>query len=82
MKGDDFTPLAVRLAREVLDMHHELQELRAEVAELREYRQKYIEELDRSINHSNQMIGGLLSLAMKPGVLDAIGKANEAEAAS
>lgn len=77
MKRDYNVPLAVQMAEEVLHMHHELERLREECAELREYRDKYIEEMNRGIAHSKHMIGGLLKLAMKPGVLDAVAAANE-----
>jgi hypothetical protein len=77
MKRDYSVPLAVQMAEEVLNMHHELERLREECAELREYRDKYIDEMNRGIAHSQHMIGGLLELAMKPGVLDAVAAANE-----
>lgn len=77
MKRDYNVPMAVQMAEEVLAMHDELQRLRAENAELLEYREKYIEELHSGIAHSQHMIGGLLQLAMKPGVLDAVAAANE-----
>lgn len=68
---------ATTLAREILDMESELDFLREENAELRQYRDKYMGLLDESIAHSGHMIGGLLELAMKPGVMDAIAKINE-----
>lgn len=77
MKRDYSAPMAVQMAEEVLGMHHELQRLRAENAELREYRDKYLAELNAGIAHSQHMIGGLLELALKPGVLDAVAAANE-----
>lgn len=46
--------------------------LRGYVAELEEYRQKYIDLLNSSTAHNEHMIGGLLQIAMKPGVLNAL----------
>ena len=77
MKRDYSVPLAVQMAEEVLGMHDELERLRAENAELREYRKKYLAELDAGIAHGQHMMCGLLELAMKPGVLDAVAAANE-----
>ncbi len=77
MKRDYKVPLAVQMAADVLDMHHELERLREENEELRQYRKKYIELLDADIAHGRHMVGGLLGLAMKPGVLDAVAAANE-----
>lgn len=77
MKRDYSVPMAVQMAEEVLTMHRELERLREECAVLREYRDKYIEEMNRGIANSQHMIGGLLALAMKPGVLEAVAGANE-----
>ena len=68
--------MAVQMASDVLDMHYELQRLREENEELRQYRKKYIELLDADIAHGRHMMGGWLELAMKPGVLDAVKSAN------
>ena len=77
MKHKHALPLAVQMADEVLDMHHELVRLRAEVEELREYRKKYAELLNADIAHGRRMMCGLLELAMTPGVLGAVATANE-----
>jgi ferric-dicitrate binding protein FerR (iron transport regulator) len=77
MKQDYKAPLAVQMAADVLNMHHELKRLREENEELRQYRKKYIELLDADIAHGRHMVGGLLELAIKPGVLDAVAVANE-----
>jgi hypothetical protein len=69
----------VKFAQEVLDMDFELQCLRAEVQELREYRKKYIDLLDESVSHGKHMLGSLLDLTLKPGVMDAITAANQKE---
>lgn len=63
---------AVENARQVLDMYDEVLYLRGYVAELEEYRQKYIDLLNSSTAHNEHMIGGLLQIAMKPGVLNAL----------
>ena len=69
--------LAVRVANGVLDLHDQVTRLTEEVKELRHYRQAYSELLNSSIEHSRHMMGGLLQLALKPGVMDAIAQANE-----
>lgn len=63
---------AVQMATEVLDMHRELERLRAECEELREYRDRYIQELNNGIAHNEHMLCGFLELAMKPGVMEAV----------
>ncbi len=74
---NEFEPFSVvSMAQQVIDMDWELRRLRAENAELRDYRQKYLDELHGGIAHSAHMIGGLLQIAMKPGVMDAIRHAN------
>lgn len=69
-------PSCVEAAFEIVDMYHELQALRAEVEELREYERKYRELLDSSISHGNHMMRSMLELTLKPGVMDAIAQAN------
>jgi hypothetical protein len=78
MQDDAFRPAldVVDIAHQVLDMHQELMLLRAEVAELRDYRKKYIESLNSGIRHSEEMLGGILNLALTPGVMEAIHRAN------
>lgn len=82
---DDFplprVPSVVQMANEVLDMHHELRRLRVVEADYEKLKRDHHELLMGSINHGNRMIGGLFALAMKPGVLEAIGKANAMEGA-
>ena len=77
MKRDFKLPMAVQMAEEVITMHHELERLREENEELRQYRKKYVELLDSDIAHGRHMMGSMLELAMKPGVLDAVAAANE-----
>lgn len=66
------------------EIHAELGELlferdclASEVKELREYRQKYAELLQDSINSGHVVMRGMLELALKPGVMEAVAKANE-----
>lgn len=61
-------------ARETLDMYDELQRLRVEVEELREYQRKYIELLDSSIEHNKSMVVGLLGVAVRMDTLEAQAK--------
>lgn len=68
---------AVELAEDIMAMADEIVALRAEVHELREYRRKYDESVQQSIDHNQQMIGGLFAIAMTPGVMDALAKANQ-----
>jgi hypothetical protein len=50
--------------------------LRRESAEGRHYRKQFMDLLHRDIAHNEHMLGGLLQLALKPGVMEAIGKSN------
>lgn len=68
--------IASQLARDILAMEDEIDFLRGEVARLEGYRQKYEDLLACSVSYSERMIGGLLAVAMTPGVMDAIGKHN------
>jgi hypothetical protein len=70
------TPMVVRMASEIMAMHSELRELRNEVAELYEYREKYNDLLGSSISHSGKMLTNILNMAMTPGVMDAISNSN------
>jgi hypothetical protein len=76
MKYEPTMPTAVDMAYEVVNMDRELQRLRAQVADLEEYKQRYHELLSESIDHGRHMIGGLLDLALTPGVLDACAASN------
>lgn len=69
--------VAVEIARDILDMQSELQFLRAEVARLEEFEQKYHELLNQSVQHEEQMMGGWLQLLMKPGVCEALAGAKD-----
>lgn len=61
-------------ANEVLDMFNEVQHLRRENEELKGYRQKYIEHLNRSIEHNKQTVVGLLGVAARMDTLEAQAK--------
>lgn len=67
-------------ARGVLDLEREVTYLRQRVAELEEYEQKYLELLQSGITHNQKMIGGMLSIALIPGVTAAISAHNKAGA--
>lgn len=61
-------------ANEVLDMFNEVQYLRRENEELKDYRQKYIDLLNGSIEHNEKIIGGLLGVAIRMDTLEAQAK--------
>ncbi len=61
--------LAVTMAQAIVDMDYELQELRVIALKYEELRAKYDELLMGSIEHNEKMLGGLLEIAMKPGVI-------------
>jgi hypothetical protein len=67
---DDFqrvqTPSVVRMAEEVLAIYDENQYLRRRVKELEHYQTEYIELLNSSIAHSQQMMGSMLKAALDP----------------
>lgn len=71
----------VKMAEEVLRMADQINLLQQEVRDLRHYREEHIRTLHESIEHNHSMLGGLLNLAMTPGVLEAtIKAAHEREA--
>lgn len=67
--------LAFEVASQVIDMAHEIDRLRSENADLREYRRKYMELLNSDIEHNERMMVGLLDICLTPGVLPAMAKA-------
>lgn len=81
---DDFRPHVdvVEFAEQVLSMHHRLMRQERELEELREYRGRYLQSLNDGIAHSRHIMGGMLELAMTPGVLDACAAANKAKRAA
>lgn len=56
----------VDFAYQIIDLHEENLRLRSENEHLREYKQKYFDELDTSINHSKAMMGNLLTAMIDP----------------
>jgi hypothetical protein len=76
----DFKSVSVvDFAYQIIDMHNSNERLKDELAELREYRQKYFDLLNSSTAHSQAMVGSILKIAMTPGVLDAISTSNKKE---
>ena len=67
----------VNLANSILEQDEEINYLRREVARLGEYEAKYHELVQEGIAHSRHMIDGLLSIALVPGVMEAIGEHNQ-----
>lgn len=54
----------VKLAHEVIHMQRRIDYLEGEVERLREYEQKYHDELDASIRHGEQVMVGWLDLLL------------------
>jgi hypothetical protein len=67
----------VDFARQILAMDRRIQTLEAEVERLTPFEEKYDALIQRGIEHSHNLIGGLMQLATTPGVMDAIAKHNE-----
>ena len=61
----EYGSLAVRVAEDVLAMNSELKALRCEVEKLREYRDKYNDLLDQTLDHNQHMAGSLLTLLIQ-----------------
>lgn len=59
---DFYIPQSVLNAYEIVELWEENQRLRAEVNDLREYKQKYSDELDAGVKHGEQMMAGWLKL--------------------
>lgn len=55
----------VKLAREIIEMDREIENLRYENEMLREYKQKYEDLLYTSIDNQKQTINGLFHIAVK-----------------
>lgn len=75
------TQSVVEFAQQILDMRREIERLRGVEMELRALQDQHDKLLMDSIRHGEHMVGGMLQLAMKPGVLDAISAAKATEAA-
>ena len=58
---------AVMFAEDIMQMQYELESLRYEVEELREYKQKYNDLLNSSIKHGNEMSKQVLELLLNGG---------------
>lgn len=58
---------AVMFAEDIMQMQYELEALRYEVEELREYKQKYNDLLNASIKHGHEMSGQVLELLLNGG---------------
>lgn len=67
---EDFPPYPkmdiVDFARQIIRMDNELHDLRLQVEDLKEYKQKYFDLQNESINHSRVMIGHVLTAALDP----------------
>jgi hypothetical protein len=61
----DDEPIAVTIAREILDMHREVKRLQNIEADYIELRGKYSKSLNDSIKHGDKMIAGMFALAIK-----------------
>jgi len=72
----------VDFAWQVIDMSQLIKRQKLELEELRGYKQKYFDLLNADIAHSQVMIGGILQIAMTPGVMEAIGDNNKAKEAA
>lgn len=70
----------VRMAHTILDMDDELEILGREILRLSVVEKKYNDLLNSSIAHGQKMMVNLLDVAMTPGVLEAMDKANKSTA--
>lgn len=78
MKRDNLAiPDVVDFAHQIIDMHRLIQRQANELEEAREYQKKYFALIQSDIEHGRHMIGGILQIAMTPGVMDAIDKHNK-----
>jgi xylose isomerase len=66
-------------AHEIIDMQRRIEHLEAENMELLRYREEYFDLLNGNIEHSREMMGGMLRLALTPGVMEACAAANAGE---
>lgn len=62
----------VDMAYQIIDMHEELAELRAENTRLRGYKKKYDDLLNESVQHGEQMMRNTLDMLVTPGVCEAL----------
>jgi hypothetical protein len=73
---------ATQLANDILGMQERIESLEHEVTRLMGYEEKYNALLNDSLAHSEKMVGGMLGLLMKPGVVDAIKATPEKQASA
>lgn len=64
----------VDFAKQILAMQDQIDYQRNEIIRLMGYEQKYNELLDSSLGHSKAIVGGILTLCLKPGVMEALGQ--------
>ena len=62
----------VNFAYQILEMQARIQELESENAKLRNYRERYNDLLNSSVEHNQHMMLNLLNVAMTPGVVEAM----------
>lgn len=65
----------VDFAYQIIEMDKEIRSLRSEVIHLTQYKEDYFKLLQESVRHGEEMLGGILQIAMTPGVLEATAKA-------
>lgn len=68
---------AVKFAHDILDMQERIFKLEADVAYFQPYEKKFLDLQRQDIEHNQKMLGGILQIAMTPGVMEAIGKSHE-----
>lgn len=62
----------VSFAMQILEMQRTIDELKAEVASLGPYKEKYQKLLAESLNSNKEIVTGLLQIALTPGIAEAI----------
>lgn len=69
----------VDFAYQIIEMQNRIEILEHENARLQRYEHDYNELLNQSIQHSSNMMRGLMEVCMTPGVMKAIGDNNSKE---
>jgi hypothetical protein len=64
-------------AHEIVDLHYEVNRLQSIEYEYEALQKRHNEQTMVSIRHGEAMMGGILELTLKPGVMDAIRAANK-----
>ena len=67
----------VDFARQIIAMDDRICELEIENSELRGYRQKYTQSLRDGVAHGEAVMGGLLKIALTPGIMEACAAAKK-----